>query len=143
MLRFPILLLWGLILAVCVVAEDNGVGRTPVMGVSGYNALMQGSGKCDKAGASGYNETTFLQWMDVLVNSAFACGSIVLRVKSVDDRRMTLHAYNLRCHSLQLDSLKLDTRSCLLVRSSRSPSLLRLPSACCITPYPRVSIARR
>lgn len=43
-----------------------------VMGWSGYNALMQGSGKCDKAGAGGYNETTFVATMDFLVNSGLA-----------------------------------------------------------------------
>ena len=31
------------------------------MGWSGYIALMQDSGHCDKAGAAGYNETTFQQ----------------------------------------------------------------------------------
>ena len=31
------------------------------MGWSGYNAFMQNSGHCDKAGAGGYNETTFVQ----------------------------------------------------------------------------------
>lgn len=30
---------------------------------------MQNSGHCDKAGAGGYNETTFVQTMDALVSS--------------------------------------------------------------------------
>ena len=30
---------------------------------------MQNSGHCDKAGAGGYNETTFVQTMDVLVST--------------------------------------------------------------------------
>ena len=35
-------------------------------GWSGYNAFMQNSGHCDKAGAGGYNETTFVQTMAAL-----------------------------------------------------------------------------
>ena len=33
------------------------------------NAFMQNSGHCDRAGAGGYNETTFVQTMDALVSS--------------------------------------------------------------------------
>eukprot|EP00660_Eupelagonema_oceanica_P013269 gene13269-8318_t len=47
-------------------ANHNAVGRLPVMGWSGYNAFMQNSGHCDRAGAGGYNETTFLETMDAL-----------------------------------------------------------------------------
>lgn len=61
--------LWAAVAAPAVGAMDNGVGRTPVMGWSGYNAIMQGSGECSTNGASLYNETTFLQTMDVLVSS--------------------------------------------------------------------------
>eukprot|EP00035_Acanthoeca_spectabilis_P014665 m.284041 g.284041 ORF g.284041 m.284041 type:complete len:457 (-) comp16193_c0_seq1:40-1410(-) len=50
-------------------ANKNAVGQTPIMGWSGYNAFMQNSGHCDKAGAGGYNETTFVQTMDALVSS--------------------------------------------------------------------------
>ena len=35
-------------------------------GLSGHNAFMQNSGHCDRAGAGGYNETTFLESMDAL-----------------------------------------------------------------------------
>ena len=66
----------GLVVAVLAVhaacnvqAYVNGVANTPPMGWSGYNALMQGSGHCDKAGAAGYNQTTFVQTMDYLVSS--------------------------------------------------------------------------
>ena len=34
---------------------------------AGYMAFMQGSGHCATAGASGYNETTFMQTMDALI----------------------------------------------------------------------------
>jgi alpha-galactosidase len=47
-------------------------GRLPVMGWSGYNAFMQNSGHCDVAGASGYNETTFLETASVLVKTGLA-----------------------------------------------------------------------
>ena len=50
-------------------ANPNAVGRVPPMGWSGYLALMQNSGKCDRAGASGYNESTFLETADFLVSS--------------------------------------------------------------------------
>jgi alpha-galactosidase len=50
-------------------ANRNAVGQTPVMGWSGYNAFMQNSGRCDHAGAGGYNESTFVATMDVLVSS--------------------------------------------------------------------------
>jgi len=42
-------------------ANPNAVGQLPVMGWSGYLAFLQGSGHCASAGASGYNETTFLE----------------------------------------------------------------------------------
>ena len=42
------------------VSNGNAVGQLPVMGWSGYNAFMQNSGHCDRAGASGYNETTLV-----------------------------------------------------------------------------------
>merc|ERR1719174_1410596 len=47
-------------------ASHNAVGQLPVMGWSGYNAFMQNSGHCDKAGAGGYNETTFVETMEAL-----------------------------------------------------------------------------
>lgn len=53
-------------LSLGVPAFRNGVGQLPVMGWSGYLAFMQNSGHCDQAGASGYNETTFVQTMDAL-----------------------------------------------------------------------------
>ncbi len=52
-----------------VLANPNAVGQTPIMGWSGYNAFMQNSGHCDKAGAGGYNETTFVETADFLVKS--------------------------------------------------------------------------
>ena len=42
------------------------------MGWSGYNAFMQNSGHCDAAGASGYNETTFLETADALVKTGLS-----------------------------------------------------------------------
>ena len=48
-------------LAVSATANPNAVGQLPVMGWSGYLAFLQGSGHCSTAGASGYNETTFLE----------------------------------------------------------------------------------
>jgi alpha-galactosidase len=39
------------------------------MGWSGYNAFMQKSGHCDKAGAGGYNESTFVQTADALIKT--------------------------------------------------------------------------
>ena len=33
------------------------------------NAFMQNSGHCDKAGAGGYNETTFVETADALVKT--------------------------------------------------------------------------
>ena len=33
---------------------------------SGYQALMQGSGHCEAAGASGYNDATFRASMEIL-----------------------------------------------------------------------------
>ena len=53
-------------LATTAFANPNGVGQLPVMGWSGYNAFMQNSGHCDRAGAGGYNESTFLESMDAL-----------------------------------------------------------------------------
>lgn len=53
-------------------ANRNAVGQLPVMGWSGYLAFMQHSGHCDKAGAGGYNETTFVQTMDALKASGLA-----------------------------------------------------------------------
>lgn len=50
-------------------ANSNAVGQTPIMGWSGYNALMQDSGHCDKAGAAGYNETTFQETAAVLAST--------------------------------------------------------------------------
>ena len=47
-------------------------GQLPVMGWSGYNAFMQNSGHCDVAGASGYNETTFLETADILIKTGLA-----------------------------------------------------------------------
>eukprot|EP00729_Bicosta_minor_P005645 gene5645-2617_t len=55
--------------AASVCANRNAVGQTPIMGWSGYNAFMQHSGHCDKAGAGGYNETTFVQTMEALVST--------------------------------------------------------------------------
>ena len=49
-----------------VLSNPNAVGQLPIMGWSGYIALMQDSGHCDKAGAAGYNETTFQQTAAVL-----------------------------------------------------------------------------
>ena len=49
-----------------VLSNPNAVGQLPIMGWSGYIALMQDSGHCDKAGAAGYNETTFQQTAVVL-----------------------------------------------------------------------------
>lgn len=36
------------------------------------NAFMQNSGHCDKAGAGGYNETTFVQTADALKSNGLA-----------------------------------------------------------------------
>ena len=47
------------------------------MGWSGYNALMQNSGVCDRAGAGGYNETTFLQTAAVLKSKGLAAKGYV------------------------------------------------------------------
>ena len=52
-----------------VSGNSNAVGQKPIMGWSGYNAFMQNSGHCDRAGAGGYNETTFIQTMDALVST--------------------------------------------------------------------------
>ena len=52
-----------------VLSNPNAVGQLPIMGWSGYIALMQDSGHCDKAGAAGYNETTFQQTAAVLESS--------------------------------------------------------------------------
>ena len=52
-----------------VEGNRNAVGQTPIMGWSGYNAFMQNSGHCDKAGAGGYNEQTFIQTAEVLVKT--------------------------------------------------------------------------
>ena len=70
----PLLLAAAVALALAgqAAATLNAVGRTPIMGWSGYNAFMQNSGHCDKAGAGGYNETTFVQTADVLVSSGLA-----------------------------------------------------------------------
>jgi alpha-galactosidase len=46
------------------------VQKAPVMGWSGYNALMQNSGECARAG--GYNETTFLETAAALKSSGLA-----------------------------------------------------------------------
>jgi len=50
---------------------------TPVMGWSGYNALMQNGWLCDRAGASGYNETSFLETAAVLQSSGLAAKGYV------------------------------------------------------------------
>ena len=55
-----------------VLGNHNSVGGTPLMGWSGYNAFMQNSGHCDKAGAGGYNETTFVQTAEALISSGLA-----------------------------------------------------------------------
>ena len=48
-------------------ANRNAVGKLPIMGWSGYNALMQNNKHC--LGAAGYNETTFIQTADVLIKT--------------------------------------------------------------------------
>ena len=48
-------------------ANRNAVGQLPIMGWSGYNALMQNNKHC--LGAAGYNETTFIQTADVLIKT--------------------------------------------------------------------------
>lgn len=58
-------------------AHARTIRATPVMGWSGYNALMQNSGKCDRAGAGGYNETTFLETAAVLRSSGLAAKGYV------------------------------------------------------------------
>jgi alpha-galactosidase len=55
------MMLVGVGLAVSAAANHNAVGQLPVMGWSGYLAFLQGSGHCATAGASGYNETLFLE----------------------------------------------------------------------------------
>jgi alpha-galactosidase len=62
------------LLAVAATAMDNGVGVLPVMGWSGYNALMQSSGEC---AGDFYNETAFLQSADVLLSSGLAAKGYV------------------------------------------------------------------
>ena len=47
-------------------AYPNRMFPTPPLGWSGYQALMQGSGHCSDAGASGYNEQTFRDSMHIL-----------------------------------------------------------------------------
>jgi hypothetical protein len=44
--------------AALIAANDNGVGLQPVMGWTGYNALMQSSGEC---AGNFYNESAFLE----------------------------------------------------------------------------------
>ena len=61
------LITFGAAVATVVRANPNAVGQLPTMGWSGYMAFMQGSGHCATAGASGYNETTFMQTMDALI----------------------------------------------------------------------------
>eukprot|EP01047_Picozoa_sp_COSAG01_P040981 COSAG01_NODE_3484_length_6019_cov_13.268750_3_plen_482_part_00 len=58
-------------------ANPNAVGQTPLMGWSGYNAFMQNSGHCDRAGAGGYNETTFVGSMEALVSTGLAAKGYV------------------------------------------------------------------
>lgn len=66
-----------------VLSNPNAVGQLPVMGWSGYNALMQDSGHCDKAGAAGYNETTFMQTAAVLEKSGLrALGYVYMNLVS-------------------------------------------------------------
>jgi len=65
------------VLHAMAVANRNAVGQTPIMGWSGYNAFMQNSGHCDKAGAGGYNETTFVGSMDALVSTGLAAKGYV------------------------------------------------------------------
>jgi hypothetical protein len=53
--------------------QSSPYGRqTPVMGWSGYNRFMQNSGHCDKAGSSGYNETTVIETMEALISTPLA-----------------------------------------------------------------------
>jgi hypothetical protein len=72
MLRFTALALAALAPPHLAEGNRNAVGQTPVMGWSGYNAFMQNSGHCDKAGAGGYNETTFVQTAEALVKTGLA-----------------------------------------------------------------------
>ena len=55
------------ILTSTIQANRNAVGKLPIMGWSGYNALMQNNKHC--LGAAGYNETTFIQTADVLIKT--------------------------------------------------------------------------
>jgi alpha-galactosidase len=60
-------------------ANPNAVGQLPIMGWSGYNALMQASGKmCDNRGnVLSYNESTVLETADFLVSSGLAARGYV------------------------------------------------------------------
>ena len=91
----------GFALLSVAAANRNAVGQTPIMGWSGCaptlpptptslpppphghttklrgacaadNAFMQNSGHCDKAGAGGYNETTFVQTAEALKRNGLA-----------------------------------------------------------------------
>ena len=82
----------GFALLSAAAANRNAVGQTPIMGWSGCeptpsppafpqklrgacaadNAFMQNSGHCDKAGAGGYNETTFVQTAEALKRNGLA-----------------------------------------------------------------------
>jgi hypothetical protein len=52
-----------------VLSNPNGVGVLPVMGWTGYNALMQSSGEC---AGDFYNETAFLQSAAALTSTGLA-----------------------------------------------------------------------